>query len=156
MPKTTTSRVRYYAVPDPNDPIQMTYWRRDERGRLDEWPAKAHYGPQLPVDELTDFPADERRRRALDWYRDVRGVWHQQVADAIEAAEEECQMRFAKFASRCCLCGRTLTDSTSKVYGIGPDCREGAPESWLAKCALAMGRLHGEHVQQRNEMPESA
>jgi hypothetical protein len=35
---------KYYAVPDPDDPERMTYWRQTSRGRQ-PWPTKAQYGP---------------------------------------------------------------------------------------------------------------
>ncbi len=40
--------------------------------------------------------------------------------------------RFADFATRCCSCGKKLTNDISKVYGIGPECRKGLSAEVLA------------------------
>lgn len=41
------------------------------------------------------------------------------IADGIEAAGE----RFGQTVGACYVCGRSLTDDTSRALGIGPDCR---------------------------------
>ena len=126
-----TDHRRYYAVPDPDDPNQMTYWRDSTRGEgFMAWPPKVRYGPVL---YRRDVPKDRQEQRLVveqHWARERE--WHQQVREAIEADPITAAKRFAEFTSRCCLCGRTLTDEASKVYGIGPECRRGLPHEVLA------------------------
>lgn len=139
--------VDYYAVLDPDDPDRMTYWYRTKRGRIMPHPPKAHYGPVL---FRADVPAglDQQARGAWvsNWFRTVSRPWHQTVREAIEADPVTAGARFAKFACRCCCCGRTLTDPDSKTYGVGPDCRSGLPASILAQLNEAVGRVHAASV----------
>lgn len=43
----------------------------------------------------------------------------------MDAGWEKCAARFGQEIGRCGVCGRTLTDETSRAIGIGPICREG-------------------------------
>jgi Family of unknown function (DUF6011) len=140
----TTDRT-YYAVPDPTHPAQMTYWADSPHG-LRPWPTKAHYGPVL---YRNDVPVTGAGRRAwvADWFEHVRRPWHALIRDAVAADPHACQARFAAFTSRCCCCGRRLTDPSSKVYGIGPECRSGIPDDYLAHMAKAMGTCHASAVE---------
>ena len=38
---------------------------------------------------------------------------------------KESQARYGQLIGKCGICGRTLTDETSRAFGIGPVCREG-------------------------------
>jgi hypothetical protein len=60
------------------------------------------------------------------------------AADPAAAAQ-----RFAKWAIRCCVCGKVLTEETSKVVGIGPECRKGRKAEWLAEVLTPkVARIH--------------
>jgi hypothetical protein len=153
-PKDTSPK--YFAVPDP-DTGDMTYWYTDHRGRLSAWPSKLRndaYGPTLWTkpgpnrehivpDGLTER---ERGEWIKNWFETVRQPWMAKIRAAIDADRDACLARFAAFASRCCCCGKTLTDAASKAYGIGPDCRAGLPPEVLEACARAMGRVHGQSL----------
>jgi Family of unknown function (DUF6011) len=41
----------------------------------------------------------------------------------VEAGIAACMARYGQEIGRCGRCGRTLTDATSRSYGIGPECR---------------------------------
>ncbi|MGW1989652.1 DUF6011 domain-containing protein [Embleya sp. NPDC001921] len=139
----------YYAVHHPDDPGTITYWRRKRTTTTDAltaWPAKAWYGPPIPL--RRDVPADPAERDAFvaDWsarslaFLDV-------VIDAIKADPLAAARRFADFTIRCCQCGRALKDGTSKTYGIGPECRSGMDPALLARYLTPqVGRIHAEHL----------
>lgn len=141
----------YYAVPDPHDPGTLTFWRRDKRGRVQPWPSKARYGPQLTVD---DVPAHLRRvdreRWAQQWHRDVLSPWREQINDTIEADPHGCRSRFAWWCVRCGFCGRRLTDAASKTYGIGPECRRSLPVSTLRVFSKHVARVVAEQAEDAN------
>ena len=137
----------YYAVLDPDDPGQMTYWRRKERkGRrsgsgsssFQPWPLRARYGPAWTP------PADRReRKQALEQHWATRHDYLGRVVEAIQADPVAAGQRFARFASGCCCCGKALTDEFSKVVGIGPKCRKGFPAEQLALYMTPqVGRMH--------------
>lgn len=135
----------YYAVTDPDNAATMTYWRA-KNGRLTAWPAKAWYGP--PKLFKRDAPADRDAKRA--WYTawaDSWAAWATRVRTGLEAEPHAALRRFAQFAIRCCQCGRVLTDDTSKVYGIGPDCRRGVSTEFLAAVMTPqVAAIHAAHT----------
>lgn len=45
------------------------------------------------------------------------------VLGAIAKSPEQAAMLYASELGRCCRCGRTLTDETSRSVGMGPECR---------------------------------
>lgn len=45
------------------------------------------------------------------------------IIAAIEADVEGAERLYGQELGKCARCGRTLTDETSRAYGIGPDCR---------------------------------
>ncbi|BCJ65133.1 DUF6011 domain-containing protein [Polymorphospora rubra] len=147
----------YYAVPDPADPTAMTYWRTGRRG-LAMWPPKARYGPLLfAADVPPGLKGLDREAFIRNWAATVRTPWQEAVNAAIEIDPDGCAAMFAVFMTRCCYCGRRLTDPESKAYGIGPECRRGVPAPVLAAMANAVGRAHGLHVQTaKNARPEGA
>jgi hypothetical protein len=135
----------YYAVPDPNNPDVITYWRRTSTS-LAAWPAKARYGPPLPRRSELPPPGPERDAFVKAWHATSRAYLDQIVA-AITAEIVAAGKRFADFGIRCCQCGRALRDATSKTYGIGPDCRTGMDPAWLAHYLTPrVGRAHAEHL----------
>lgn len=124
--------IGYYALRDPTGDA-MTYWRRSEtKGRQEftPWPSKTEYGPLLNVP--AGLRGQQRSEWVTWWYWEVRHPWDQAVAAALLADPVAAARRFAEFATRCCCCGRTLTDARSKVYGIGPECRTGITVGTLA------------------------
>lgn len=139
----------YYAVRDPDDPEQMTYWRRVRTKKTDAlkaWPAKAWWGP--PVPRRKDVPTDivERDRFVAAW-SESRRSYLSKIVTAITADTEGAARRFAELHTRCCFCGRALRDETSKTFGIGPECRSGVDPAVLARyCAPLVGRAHAEHL----------
>jgi hypothetical protein len=137
----------YLAVPDPNNAAQMTYWRRTGNGTLTEWPSKAKYAPVLHKRDVpSGLDTAARFDWARRWYAENAEPWWAAIRAAIETDEAECARRFAEFCARCCVCGRKLTNETSKVYGIGPECRANVPTSWLADGAKKIGQAHAEHL----------
>jgi uncharacterized protein DUF6011 len=140
------SDTEYYAVPDPIDPNQITYWRRDKLGRTAPWPASAKYGPLLYKRDIPKGLHDGRPQWVRDWYRANREPWQRAINDAIASDPDLCRARFAVFATRCCACGRTLTDPKSKSCGVGPECRSGLSEDTIGCLAVLVGRIHAEHL----------
>lgn len=133
----------YFAVPDPSTG-DMTYWRT-HRGDITEWPPKVRYGPLLyKRDVPANLRGDERTRWARNWFATVRAPWDAAIVEAITSDPTTAAARFAAFNTRCCCCGRALTDPASKAYGIGPDCRGGLPGELLAELARQVGRAHAE------------
>lgn len=122
----------YYAIPDPDNPATMTYWRA-ENGCIAMWPAKAWYGPARLLKRDAPTDRDERNAWARAWF-DRSQDWLARVRVAIEADPHAALKRYAEFSVRCCQCGRALTDDTSKVLGIGPECRRGIDPAVL--CAI--------------------
>lgn len=47
----------------------------------------------------------------------------QEILDAIAVNPLEAEQLYGRELGKCSRCGRTLTDETSRAYGIGPDCR---------------------------------
>ncbi len=138
-----TGNAEYFAVPNPTDPGQVTYWRRDSTGRLKPWPAKARYGPAL---YRRDIPADlnpqQRQEWMAEWFRQHAYPWHAAICEAVDRDPAGCAARFAAFTTRCCQCGKKLHDPASKTYGVGPDCRDGWPDLVLAAMVEAVGQAH--------------
>lgn len=143
-----TSAAAYYAVLDPSDPTTITYWRQVRADRPPApWPAKARYGPLLYRDTVpADLTGEARHAWVRRWHETIRHPWPRAVWDAIDADPHGCQAMFASFTTRCCCCGKQLTDATSKVYGIGPDCRRDLSRDTLARMAAAVGRAHAAHL----------
>ncbi|MGW6456306.1 DUF6011 domain-containing protein [Streptomyces sp. NPDC055078] len=139
----------YYAVLDPADPGTVTYWRRTRTARtstLKPWPAKAWYGPAVPL--RADVPTEHAARHLFvaAWSR-TRRAYLDQVVAAITAGPEVAARCFADLRFRCWSCGRALRDETSKTLGIGPECRTGMDPAVLARyCTPEVGRLHAEHL----------
>ena len=119
----------YYAVADPDQPEQITYWR-SRAGQLKPWPAKAHYGP---VAYRRDVPKDHAAKVAfIEAHWEKVRAYNTRVLLAIGDDPAAAMARFAEFAVRCGRCGRTLTDDRSKVLGLGPECRQGVSETAMA------------------------
>lgn len=141
----TTLPDGYYAVLDPADPDTMTYWRA-RAGRLTAWPAKAWHGPARLL--RRDAPAGQGAR--IEWMRDWQNTyeaWLQLLDAALLADPGTARKQFAELTVRCCQCGRALTDDTSKVLGIGPDCRGGfSPEALAALFMPPVATAHAAEV----------
>lgn len=146
--RTASTDRRYYAVQDPDNPEQMTYWYTGKRD-LEAWPPKARYGPVIRI-TLEEAPEDDAER--LAWCERVYAParhYRFAIEAAIQANPVAAGQRFAQFASRCCVCGRTLTDNLSKCYGIGPECRAGIDTEVLARYYTpAVARAHAEDIGQ--------
>lgn len=127
-PEADNATPRYFAVPDPADPGKMTYWYLSSRHGLREWP------PTMRTYGYWPTAGHPHRERAA--YRVA-------VLAAIEADRNMCAARFAKWTSRCCCCGRGLTEKQSKTFGIGPYCRRGAPPAVLRQFVERVRQLHG-------------
>lgn len=141
------TELRYHALPDPDDAGRMTYWRCDDSGRLREWPAKARYGPILTKAMVpASLDHEARRRWMLNWIETVSGPWHQQIRNTIDAEPQMTAARFADLKRCCAMCGRPLDEPTSRVYGVGPDCRDKLPPAMLPALLEAMRRAHAEAV----------
>lgn len=144
----TTLPDGYYAVLDPSNADTMTYWRA-RGGRLTAWPAKAWHGPARPL--RRDAPADHDER--ITWMRDWQTkyqAWLQLLQTALQSDPGRARRQFADLTVRCCQCGRLLSDDTSKVVGIGPDCRAGLGSAALAAIFMPpVAAAHATHVQTR-------
>lgn len=136
--------IAYYAVPDPIDAAQITYWRRDKRGFIGPWPASAKYGPLLYKSAIPRGLKDGRSEWIRDWYRENLHPWREAIFKAIATDPDGCRARFAVFAVRCCHCSRALTDPKSKTVGIGPECRSGLSAEVIGCLAVLVGRIHAE------------
>lgn len=138
----------YYAVQDPADASTITYWRRHRSSRADSfkaWPAKARYGP-APVTRAEANAADDVPALLQDWSRRYR-AYLDQVAAAVLEDVPAAGRRFADLKTRCCICARPLQDSTSKTYGIGPDCRGGIAADALGRYFTpVVGRAHADRL----------
>ncbi len=140
----------YYAVPDPRASVEeMTYWRRKNKGKnkrpgFDPWPLKSQYGPTLYRKNIpTDLGKLPQKEYVYAWYETLNWPYRKAIVENIAADPIAAQQRFAKLKSRCCVCGKALTDYTSKVYGIGPECRRGVPAEVLANYYRPeIGRAH--------------
>jgi hypothetical protein len=131
----------YYAVLDPADPSVMTYWRA-KSGRVKAWPTNARYGP---VFLKRDTPSKSDREAYIAYAKKCTAalrLWGDQLAVELEADPDMARARFAALTTRCCDCGRALTDAASKVAGIGPECRSGVPDGALAALADGVARAH--------------
>ncbi|MFC9604604.1 DUF6011 domain-containing protein [Streptomyces niveus] len=139
----------YYAIPDPDDPDTMTYWRRavtKKHNSLRAWPAKAWNGPPVPRRSEVPEDRDERDAFAAAW-SESRRVYATKVIAAITADPDTARRRFSVLRVRCWSCGRKLRDAISKTYGIGPECRGGMdPATFARYCTPAVGRAHVEHL----------
>lgn len=135
----------YYAIPDPMTPGTMTYWRI-AGNRAVPWPPRVKYGPRFlradapPKDDKDAYAAHFRR------CREQLGVWMWAVRVALTVEADTARARFAALTTRCCICGRTLTDHATKVAGIGPECRAGVPDDVLDAIAASVADAHAEAV----------
>lgn len=134
--------VSYFAVPDPDDSERMTYWRMGARG-LASWPPAARYGPRLlKRDVPRELHGREKAEWVHAWYQGTRFAWQAKVFTSINADQHGAAARFAVLSTRCCCCGRALSDPASVTYAIGPECRSGLPSEILAHLTEQVGRLH--------------
>lgn len=141
----TDLRDGYYAVLDPSTPATMTYWRA-HGSRLTAWPAKAWHGPARPLKR--DAPADHTERIAwMRAWQERYQAWLEMLHAALDADPGMARRQFAEFATRCCLCGRTLRDEKSKCLGIGPECRRDMSDAALAQLLTpAVAAAHATHT----------
>ncbi|MFJ8743443.1 DUF6011 domain-containing protein [Embleya sp. NPDC127516] len=131
----------YYAVLDPTNATTMTYWRV-ATGRLKPWPARATYGPRFL---RRDAPPRGDNQAWITWATTcaaTRAAWTTALVDALTAEPVAAQARFAALTTRCCSCGRALTDPDTKTGGIGPECRRDVPDAVLVALADAVARAH--------------
>jgi hypothetical protein len=135
----------------------MTYWRRKDGKRgptFKPWPLKARYGPVLYTKDVSkSFPDGVTRNEYVRaWYKVHSHPYRDAIVEAILEAPIAAQHRFADFNTRCCNCGRVLTNDLSKVYGIGPECRKGLSAETLATYYRPwVSRAHGLHESARSE-----
>ena len=120
----------FYAIQDPRDPAKVTCWRKrilPQGGQsFGPWPTGTFGTVNIRAEGSTVY------RQYLD-----------QVSDAIEVNPELAQARFAGFASRCFLCGRTLRSARWKCYGVGPECGHNFTPAELEILAGAMAEALG-------------
>jgi hypothetical protein len=145
----------YYAIPDPENPDLMTYWRVivAPDGSVASWtasPPRARYGPQMLK---RNIPADRAERLAvMRQFSDRLTDWTTRVRDAITADTAGCAARYAEFTTKCFCCGRELRSARWKVLGIGPDCcrKYGLNATVLASLTTpAIAAAHSVHAAQK-------
>ena len=145
----------YYAVPDPYNEGEMSYWRRKDKGKnkrpsFEPWPLKAKaYGPRLLKSDprLIGMSRDEMMEFARKWYETEKKSYMDAVIEIIAADPIEAGKQFADWQLRCCMCGKGLTTDDSKVYGIGPECRKGMSKEFLDNYfPPQVGKLHAGYV----------
>lgn len=118
---------------------------RERRGRhaFDPWPDQAEYGPTTRF-HRRDIPKHPEQRRVFwDAVRARSDDWHLRLVAVLVADPLSARARFAVFTTRCCHCGTELSDPYSKTVGIGPVCRDGMSDEFLAGLALRVGKAHG-------------
>jgi hypothetical protein len=80
----------------------------------DSWATRLLLAPGVQRDALCGYLDRTKVGDGYDDRRDVRAVLD----------DPDMWMRtFGQVVGRCGACGKTLTDSDSKAYGVGPDCR---------------------------------
>lgn len=130
---TAGERPKYFAVPDPLDPTKTSFWYRSQTGRdagqIKPWPPRrSTWGQLLKVDVPHDKRTEPKAyREFVRGHFAAVGVARGQVEILIERDPQAAAAAFSHWAIRCCVCGKTLTDERSKVYGVGPDCRARMP-----------------------------
>lgn len=132
----------YYSIKDPHDG-SITHWYRPEHHAvLKAWPTKANPGPRLLRKDVPK--GDDRIPFLRAWNDNVATPYAEAVRTAILTDPIEASSRFAAFCARCWMCGKTLTDRTSKCYGVGPDCRRSFDDEDLAFLASVMSKTIAE------------
>jgi hypothetical protein len=143
----------YFAVPDPRalEADEMTYWYRGQKGRktkrhvFSPWPSGARYGPQLTSWEDVPYPkgSEEAKLYVRAFYKILGEPYRNAIEEIIHRDPVAAGQRFADWKTRCCFCGKALTNELSKVYGVGPECRKGLPAEVLANYYRPeVGKVH--------------
>lgn len=119
----------FYAVPDPDEPADLTAWRMQSRPNGGHSFGPTPKGNRLgPMARLTQdqLPADRDARAAFlaDLGRQ-QSDYISRAAAAILADLDGAQRRYAAAVLRCYRCNHKLRDAVSKELGIGPECRKG-------------------------------
>lgn len=118
----------FYAAIDQASGI-TTCWKRTTHPKK---PSKKSFGPWKRGDHVgphsgltrADIPVDPAARQEFltrVWAESA--AWAEPIYAAIAADLDAARLLFAQFTGACSVCGRALTDPTSKLLGIGPDCR---------------------------------
>ena len=86
-----------------------------------------HYGDRLNFYRVADGKGRWAGRRFLNRYKSdyltrISADERATVQREICADEGKAALRFAQELTRCYCCGRMLTDETSRLRGIGPEC----------------------------------
>lgn len=137
----------YFALPNPDQPDQMTFWRRPEGCHATPHPHRAHYGPTLLKSDVPkDLRGEAKARWVNGWYQTVAYPWRDRMRAAIDADEATCAARYAVIHERCCCCNRELKDPDSLRVGVGPDCRDGWPASAVELMASKVAELRAAAV----------
>lgn len=126
----TTDRPEYFAIPDPLDPAKASFWYLPDGARaVSPWPPRrSRWGRLLKKDIPHDKKTEPEAYRQFVRQHFAKVAAARIQADTLIARDPDAAAaRFAALAVRCCFCGRELTDDRSRVYGVGPDCRAGAP-----------------------------
>lgn len=107
-------RAGYYAVPSLTGNNDLDFFRVDK-------PEEGYWKGCLFVKRILGGHDPERVAHATAeaWLRNLLAVGIGKRGEAVRKAMET----FGQNMGRCGSCGRTLTDETSRAYGIGPDCR---------------------------------
>ena len=137
----TQKRHRYFAVLDPLDTSKMSYWYLPDKGRkkdqLQPWPPLRNkwgslYDKDIPEHSRENVNAEVFRAFLRAYFDRVRTA-REEVERIISEDPGLAAARFSHLAIRCCYCGKTLTEERSKIYGVGPECRQGASPDYLAR-----------------------
>lgn len=139
------SQIEYFAIPNLDQPNQMTMWYQPEGCLAAPWPARTHYGPLLlKTDVPRGLHGEAKARWVNNWYVTVYNPWRDRMRAVIDADPVSAAGRYAAINNRCCCCNRHLKDPESLRIGAGPDCRDDWPATAIELLTTATTRARTE------------
>jgi hypothetical protein len=135
-----------FAVPDPDDPGRMTYWRVESitvsgsKKELRPWPADVRWAPLRPP-YPPDLDKEQRRQWSQDWYDDVYFGWKDAVIAAIAADPQTAADEFARSSPMADLPEPTKARARQRVRAkpMSRKARQVAAERLMAEALRKVG-----------------
>ncbi|WP_239404665.1 hypothetical protein [Frankia sp. Cj3] len=144
---------RYFAVPDPLDPGQMSYWYRPVSGRkagqVVPWPSRSSWSALRRIPAAFDETVAPGPYRAYVRSHHVAvGVALGQVDVLVERGPVGAAARFAALTGRCCRCGRKIRRADERGVSCGVDAahRTDMSAEILGLLIDAVRAAHGEYA----------